>query len=251
MYLTRGHLSCGAGIMATALLLASQIAFPQGQTGSIFARATDEQGTALPGVTVTLSGPGAPVSRVTNAKGEVRFLNLPPGRYTLEFALQGFAKIRRTDVVVAVQKDTELTVKFGLGVLKERPPLAPTWQPPLRRTPAPAPSSAPATAPPPPPGRRQAVDNGSRCPGHLRSHGGGHEEEHQEGKKEGSEERRRHRRSDTRSDTDPGKESQGSVPSSIDAANMERMVRRTSARQSAHLPAQRVSSDEEIVFPHR
>src|SRR3974377_1254771 len=89
-----------AGILALALLFMSGVAFGQAQTGNIFAKASDEQGAGLPGVMVTLSGVGAAVSQVTNSAGDVRFLSLGPGTYALNFALQGFGKVSRTNVTV-------------------------------------------------------------------------------------------------------------------------------------------------------
>lgn len=108
-----------AGILALALLCASGIAFGQAQTGNIYARATDDQGAALPGVNVTLSGPRTPISQVTNANGEVRFLSLAPDRYTLDFALQGFAKVKRTNVLAAVAVNTEIAVTMKLAGVQE------------------------------------------------------------------------------------------------------------------------------------
>src|SRR5687767_13147930 len=73
------------GILVIAVLLAA-LAAPaaaQLQTGNLFGSATDTNGQALPGVTVTLSGGGAPAIQVTDDKGEVRFPGLPPGSYQL------------------------------------------------------------------------------------------------------------------------------------------------------------------------
>jgi len=66
----------GAGFalarLATAVLLVvcAGLASAQQQTGNIYGRVTDEQGVGLPGVSVTLSGIGAPVTTVTNAQGD-------------------------------------------------------------------------------------------------------------------------------------------------------------------------------------
>jgi hypothetical protein len=109
----------GAGILALALLFASGIALGQAQTGNIYGRATDEQGGALPGVSVTLKGVSAPLTQVTNVNGEVRFLNLSPATYELEFSLQGFQKINRKNVVAAVGKNTEIDVKMKLSGVQE------------------------------------------------------------------------------------------------------------------------------------
>ncbi len=109
----------GAAIVALALLCASGIAFGQAQTGNLYVKATDEQGGALPGVSVTLSGPSAPITQVTNVNGEVRFLNLAPNVYILDFALQGFQKIHRTNVTVSLARNTELPVTMKLAGVQE------------------------------------------------------------------------------------------------------------------------------------
>ncbi len=109
----------GASILAIALLFASGIAFGQAQTGNIYARASDEQGAGLPGVTVTLTGVSAPISQVTNVNGEVRFLNLAPAPYTLEFGLQGFSKVSRKNVTVSVGQNTQINVTMKLAGVQE------------------------------------------------------------------------------------------------------------------------------------
>src|SRR6516225_4098773 len=58
--------------------------------GNLYGKVTDESGAALPGVTVTLTGVGAPVSTVTGSQGEFRFLNLSPYSYAVKTELSGF-----------------------------------------------------------------------------------------------------------------------------------------------------------------
>src|SRR4051812_34970428 len=56
-------------------------AFAQFQTGNIYGHVQAKDGSALPGVTVVLSGVGAPQTFVTDASGAFRFVNLSPGTY--------------------------------------------------------------------------------------------------------------------------------------------------------------------------
>src|SRR4051794_14859513 len=84
-----------AGIAAVAALttIGAVRANPvtgQLQTGNLYRTVTDDKGTALPGVTVTLTGEGAPQVQVTNAQGQLRFLGLAPGAYELRAELEGF-----------------------------------------------------------------------------------------------------------------------------------------------------------------
>ncbi|MGZ8878622.1 MAG: carboxypeptidase regulatory-like domain-containing protein, partial [Candidatus Aminicenantales bacterium] len=109
----------GAGILALALLFTSGVAFGQAQTGNIFARAADEQAAPLPGVAVTLTGMGAPLTQVTDVNGDVRFLSLSPGIVTLDFALSGFSKVTRKNVTIAVGQNTHIDVTMKLSGVQE------------------------------------------------------------------------------------------------------------------------------------
>src|SRR5262245_53209507 len=86
------------------LLGVARHAAAQRTTGGITGKVTDESGGVLPGVTVTLSGAGVAgqPSVVTTETGAYRFPLLPPGSYTLEYALQGFTTLKRTAIPIAV-----------------------------------------------------------------------------------------------------------------------------------------------------
>jgi hypothetical protein len=86
-------------------------------TGGIFGKVVDEQGGVLPGVSVIVKGPGAPVTVYTDARGEFRVTNVDPGNYTLTVSLQGFATVNRENVTVQVGKNTELTVPMKLSAV--------------------------------------------------------------------------------------------------------------------------------------
>jgi len=107
-------LAGAVGGLAAVLLTAGPL-LGQAQSGNVYGKVLDDQGGALPGATVTLSGVGATVSSVSNGQGEYRFLNLSPGSYKLTFALSGFAGVTRDNVVVAVAKNTELTTNMRLS----------------------------------------------------------------------------------------------------------------------------------------
>jgi carboxypeptidase family protein/TonB-dependent receptor-like protein len=100
-------------------LLAIALAVPAfGQfgssTGGIQGRVTDEQGGVLPGVQVTMKGPGAPTTVYTDARGEFRAANLDAGVYTLTLTLSGFQNVTRENVTVNIGRNTELTIPMGL-----------------------------------------------------------------------------------------------------------------------------------------
>src|SRR5262245_3714697 len=108
-------LACMAIVVAAAPVAA------QRTTGEVIGRVTDESDAVLPGVTVTIRGlgvAGAP-STVTSGEGTYRFPVLPPGTYSLEYALQGFGTLRREDIPVAVGQTVELNVVLMVSSLAE------------------------------------------------------------------------------------------------------------------------------------
>ncbi len=107
----------GRIIAVTALmLLVGGTAFAQLQSGNLFAKVVDEQGAALPGVTVTVSGNGAPQVQVTNAQGEARFLGLSPGSYALEAQLDGFSSLVYPNVSINIGRNTSLELTLSAAV---------------------------------------------------------------------------------------------------------------------------------------
>jgi outer membrane receptor protein involved in Fe transport len=86
----------------------------QRQTGAISGLITDEQGSPLPGVEVTVSSPVLMGTRsfVTLADGGFRFPAVPPGTYKVVAKLTGFEAIERPDVMVSV--GTTVTVNFQM-----------------------------------------------------------------------------------------------------------------------------------------
>jgi hypothetical protein len=105
--------------VALVALLAAMPGLAQfGQpTGGIHGRVVDESGGALPGVSVTIKGPGAPQTLFTDARGEFHAVNLTPGEYTLTLALASFSTVNREDVTVALGRDTELTIPMKLSAV--------------------------------------------------------------------------------------------------------------------------------------
>ena len=78
-------------------------------------RATD--GSVLPGVTVTLTGVGAPQTFVTDEQGNFRFLNLSPGTYTIKSELAGFGVTTRAGVSVSIGRNAQVDVELNPAVI--------------------------------------------------------------------------------------------------------------------------------------
>ena len=83
--------------------------------GSLHCRVVDEQGGVLPEVSVALKGPEAPQLALTDSRGELHFINLAPGKYSLTLARAGLATINRENVVINLGRDTAVTVTMKLS----------------------------------------------------------------------------------------------------------------------------------------
>ncbi len=106
--------------LAVALLAAMALIWAAAGTaqqfGSLFGAVADENGAALPGVTVTLEGVGAPRVTVTDENGNYRFPGLDPGTYYLKANLDGFSTVEQPSVVVALNRSTTINVTLTSSV---------------------------------------------------------------------------------------------------------------------------------------
>jgi hypothetical protein len=101
--------------MVAVLLFLSGPASAQLQTGSIYGNVISDDGTALPGATVTLTGVGAPQVQVSDEQGKIRFLGLSPGIYTVKAELQGYVTMERKEIDVSVGRNTDVDLPLGFG----------------------------------------------------------------------------------------------------------------------------------------
>ena len=89
--------------------------------GSIKGIAKDADGSPLPGVSVTLNGSKiAPMTVVSTAGGNFRFLNLPVADdYNIKLELEGFKTYNREMLVVSYGKDLNLEITMEIAELSE------------------------------------------------------------------------------------------------------------------------------------
>jgi len=82
---------------------------------------SDTDSLALPGVTVTATGPAllAPVVAVTDNAGFYRLQNLPPGTLTLNGELPGFATFRREGILMRAGSTFTVDIELKVGALEE------------------------------------------------------------------------------------------------------------------------------------
>lgn len=103
-------------VAALLLLVAGGAAFAQLQTGNLYGTVVDEQGSPLPGVTVTVTGNGAPLVQVTDAQGKFHFVNLSPSSYQLKAELEGFSTIEYPAVAINIGRNTTIEVTLSSAV---------------------------------------------------------------------------------------------------------------------------------------
>lgn len=113
-----------AVLIATLVILASvpALAVAQTTTGAIDGVVTDPNGASLPGVTVVVNSPALiqrDLSVVTNVDGYYRVSFLPPGTYRVDFRLQGFRALDRTDIVVLVGQTMPVNANLELAGVEE------------------------------------------------------------------------------------------------------------------------------------
>ncbi len=104
---------------ACAAMLVSLLAvgaYAQLQSGNIFGTVEANDGSALPGVTVTVTGVGAPQTFITDAQGNFRFLNLSPGQYTIRAELAGYGVATRSGVSVNIGRNSEVRMTLNPSV---------------------------------------------------------------------------------------------------------------------------------------
>jgi hypothetical protein len=110
-------------LVAIALVAVSTSARAQTvRTGSIGGTITDESGAALPGATVTLTSPALQVPqlvKVSEARGEYQFSDLPPGIYRLTYELGGFATLVREDIRITTAFAARVDAVMKLAAIQE------------------------------------------------------------------------------------------------------------------------------------
>jgi outer membrane receptor protein involved in Fe transport len=106
--------------LAVLLLVAAAIpAVAQTVTGTVEGLVKDEQGGALPGVSVTLTGKRGSQSTVTENDGSYRFGGVDPGTYTVTAAISGFRTKRQENVIVSIGRPTTINVTLAVAGVQE------------------------------------------------------------------------------------------------------------------------------------
>lgn len=102
-----------AMVATLCISLLAVSAFAQLQTGNIYGKTQAKDGSVLPGVTVVLTGVGAPKTAITDSQGAFRFPNLSPGSYTVKAELSGYGTATRAGLGVSVGQNADITMTLN------------------------------------------------------------------------------------------------------------------------------------------
>ena len=103
-------------VVAVSLaLLAINASAQVATTGNITGTVTDQNGAAVPGANVTVSGPLGEKTTTADSNGIFRVEGLIPGNYTVKVSNTGFKTTSVEAVTVLVGKDSALSIKLQPG----------------------------------------------------------------------------------------------------------------------------------------
>ena len=108
-----------SAFLAACAFACTSIASAQEIGGSISGRVLDQQKLAVPGVTVTATGPQGSRSAVTDADGRYQIPFLTPGNYDVRAELQGFKAFEQKGISVRLGQVAEVPVSMQVGGVAE------------------------------------------------------------------------------------------------------------------------------------
>src|SRR5258708_14553404 len=108
-------------VLACLTIVGSSFAQVNTTTGTISGVVTDNNGGALPGVTISISNTETGLSRtgVTEADGTYNVSLLPPGQYRVEAQLAGLGKAAQPNVTVRLGEATSVKLKITPQVTEQ------------------------------------------------------------------------------------------------------------------------------------
>src|SRR5262245_46144168 len=93
-----------SAVLVALAIAVTGVASAQERFGGLTGKVTDQQGSAVPGVTVVTTNlqSGEVRNFVTDGEGMYQIPDLVPGRYTVKFELSGFTTVEQDDISVAL-----------------------------------------------------------------------------------------------------------------------------------------------------
>jgi hypothetical protein len=101
------------------LVLLPLAALSQTLLGTVTGTIRDEQGGALPGATVTLTGKTGSRTTTADAAGAYRFVAVEPGFYDVTVELAGFKTVKRDRLEVGVAAHAAIDISLAVGALTD------------------------------------------------------------------------------------------------------------------------------------
>ncbi len=108
-----------SALLVAFALAVTGLAAAQETTGTISGRLVDAQGLAVPGATVTATGPQGARTTVTDSEGRYNIAFLTPGVYTVRAELSGFKTSEQRDVTVRLGQTVDVDMRMEVGGLTE------------------------------------------------------------------------------------------------------------------------------------
>ncbi len=104
-----------------ALICFSVAVFAQTGKGSLSGQVTDPSGAAIPGATVTLTGPNH-MTKVaqTDEQGRYTFRDLAPGTYAVQINSKGFSTFTKASIQVATRHPQVVNAQLALTIEKQQ-----------------------------------------------------------------------------------------------------------------------------------
>jgi outer membrane receptor protein involved in Fe transport len=115
-----------SAFLAAFAVAVAGLAAAQETTGTIAGRVVDAQGLAVPGATVTATGPQGARTTVTDAAGRFTLPLLTPSAYMVRVELQGFRALEQRNVNVSLGQTVDLDLIMQVGGLTETVEVAAT-----------------------------------------------------------------------------------------------------------------------------
>ena len=108
-------------VAVATIMLAAPDVMAQQTTGNISGRIVDDQGSAVPGVTVTGKNTQTGFTRtdVSDGEGIYRLSALPVGTYDITAELQGFSKVENKGIVLSVGQTLDVGMSLKVASLQE------------------------------------------------------------------------------------------------------------------------------------
>jgi outer membrane receptor protein involved in Fe transport len=108
-----------AALVTMAVIALPVMAGAQETTSTITGKIMDAQGLAVPGATVTVTGPQGVRTVTTDSQGLFSARFLTPGTYTVRAELKGFKPAERKNVELTLARPVDVQMKLELGAMTE------------------------------------------------------------------------------------------------------------------------------------